>query len=76
MHGVERVRLWIRRWTILASCAGLLWGAAGAVIMVPLAGVQQLVAVAVIVAVTFASWPVYSCWMPSLTAFTLCRSPP
>ena len=38
---VERVRLWIRRWTILASCAGLLWGAAGAVIMVPLAGVQQ-----------------------------------
>ena len=68
---VERVRLWIRRWTILASCAGLLWGAAGAVIMVPLAGVQQLVAVAVIVAVTFASWPVYSCWMPSLTAFTL-----
>ena len=68
---VERVRLWIRRWTILASCAGLLWGAAGAVIMVPLAGVQQLVAVAVIVAVTFASWPVYSCWMPSLTAYTL-----
>lgn len=68
---VARVRLWIRRWTILAASAGLIWGTAGALITVPLAGIGQLVAVSVIVAVTFASWPVYSCWMPSLTAFTL-----
>lgn len=68
---VERVRLWIRRWTLLAASAGLVWGLLGATTMLPLEGVQQVVAVAVIVAVTFASWPVYSCWMPSLTAFTL-----
>ena len=38
------------------------------------AGVErraQVVTVAVVVAVTFASWPVYSCWLPSLTGFTL-----
>lgn len=68
---VERVRLWIRRWTILAASAGLIWGAAGAALTVPQSGIYQVVVVAVIVAVTFASWPVYSCWMPSLTAFTL-----
>ena len=44
---------------------------AGAAFIVPVKGIEQVVTVAVIVAVTFASWPVYSCWMPSLTAFTL-----
>ncbi len=68
---VERVRLWIRRWTMLAASAGVLWGAAGAALMIPQGGMHQVVVVAVVVAVTFASWPVYSCWMPSLTAFTL-----
>ncbi len=67
----EHVRLWIRRWTMLASSAGLIWGGAGAALMLPQSGIYQVVVVAVIVAVTFASWPVYSCWMPSLTAFTL-----
>lgn len=68
---VARVRLWIRRWTVLATCAGIIWGVAGAAFLVPVSGILQVVTVAVIVAVTFASWPVYSCWMPSLTFFTL-----
>lgn len=68
---VARVRIWIRRWTWLAFGAGLVWGIAGAVFPFPVSGVTQVTTVAVIVAVTFASWPVYACWMPSLTAFTL-----
>ena len=35
-----------------------------------------MITVATIVAVTFASWPVYSCWLPSLSAFTLCSLTP
>lgn len=68
---VERIRLWIRRWTALAAAAGVIWGIAGVAFMVPHSGIQQIVPVAVIAGVTFASWPVYSCWMPSLTVFTL-----
>ena len=68
---VERIRLWIRRWTALAAAAGVIWGVAGIAFMVPHSGIQQIVPVAVIAGVTFASWPVYSCWMPSLTVFTL-----
>lgn len=71
----QRIRVWIRRWMILAAAAGVIWGVAGAVFLVPAgsnsAGILQVVTVAVIVAVTFASWPAYSAWMPSLTAFTL-----
>lgn len=71
----QRIRLWIRRWTMLAAAAGVIWGVAGAVFLVPVGstptGILQVVTVAVIVAVTFASWPAYSAWMPSLTAFTL-----
>lgn len=68
---VARVRIWIRRWTVLATCAGFIWGVAGAVFLVPVSGILQVVTIAVIVAVTFASWPVYSSWMPALTFFTL-----
>lgn len=68
---VARVRIWIRRWTWLAFCSGLVWGIAGAVFPFPTTGVAQVTTVAVVVAVTFASWPIYACWMPSLTAFTL-----
>ena len=67
----ERIRLWIRRWTILASCAGIIWGTAGVMLVIPHPGLLQVLVVAIIVAVTFASWPVYSCWMPSLAAFSL-----
>lgn len=71
----RRIRLWIRRWTILAAAAGIIWGVAGTAFLVPAAsgssGILQVVTVAVIVGVTFASWPAYSVWMPSLTAFTL-----
>ena len=68
---VARIRLWIRRWTALAIASGIIWGVAGPAFMIPLSGISQMVTVAVIVAVTFASWPVYSCWLPSLTAFTM-----
>lgn len=68
---VERIRIWIRRWTILAVFAGVIWGIGGPAMLVPLSGISQVVTVAVVVAVTFASWPVYACWLPSLTAFTV-----
>ena len=68
---VERIRIWIRRWTALAIYSGLIWGVAGPAFLLPLSGISQVVTVAVVVAVTFASWPVYSCWLPSLTAFTV-----
>ena len=68
---VLRIRLWIRRWTALAVAAGIIWGVAGPALMLPLSGISQVVTVAVVVSVTFASWPVYSCWLPSLTAFTI-----
>ncbi|MFR6028103.1 MAG: sensor histidine kinase, partial [Sutterella wadsworthensis] len=45
-------------------------------LMVPFQGAHQMITVATIVAVTFASWPVYSCWLPSLSAFTLCSLTP
>lgn len=69
-HRVERIRVWIRRWTALAVFAGVIWGIAGSLFLGSVTGLLQVMTVAVIVAVTFASWPVYSCWMPSLTIFT------
>ena len=68
---VARIRIWVRRWTALAIAAGIIWGVAGPSLMLPRSGISQVVTVAVVVAVTFASWPVYSCWLPSLTGFTL-----
>ena len=70
------IRKWIRRWTALAVSAGIIWGVAGPTLMVPFQGAHQMITVATIVAVTFASWPVYSCWLPSLSAFTLCSLTP
>ena len=54
------IRKWIRRWTALAVSAGIIWGVAGPTLMVPFQGAHQMITVATIVAVTFASWPVYS----------------
>ncbi len=68
---VGNIRRWVRRWTWLAVMSGLFWGIASPLMMTSLSGLHQVVTVAVVVAVTFASWPVYSCWLPSLTAFTL-----
>ena len=70
------IRTWIRRWTALSVSAGIIWGVAGPVLMVPSEEALQVLTVATIVAVTFASWPVYSCWLPSLSAFTLCSLTP
>ena len=66
----ERVRTWVRRWFALAVYSGIVWGVAAGVFTSLAQGLWQIVTVAAIVAVTFASWPVYSCWLPSLTAFT------
>ena len=68
---VAHIRHWVRRWTILAVASGIIWGVGGPVLFMSLSGISQVVTVAVVVAVTFASWPVYSCWMPSLFAFTV-----
>lgn len=68
---VAHIRLWIRRWTTLAVAAGIVWGVGGPAFFVSLSGISQVVTVAVVVAVTFASWPVYSCWLPSLFTFTV-----
>lgn len=67
----ERVRTWVRRWFALAVYSGIVWGVAAGAFTSLAQGLWQIVTVAAIVAVTFASWPVYSCWLPSLTAFTL-----
>lgn len=67
---VANIRMWLRRWMMLSVSAGVVWGVAGPAMMIPLSGISQVVTVAVVVAVTFASWPVYSCWLPSLTLFT------
>lgn len=68
---VSHIRQWVRHWTWLAVGAGIVWGVGGPALFVSLSGISQVVTVAVVVAVTFASWPVYSCWLPSLTAFTI-----
>ena len=49
---VERIRIWIRRWTALAVYAGIIWGVAGPAFLLPLSGISQVVTVAVVVAVS------------------------
>ena len=68
-----RIHLWVRAWMILASVSGVIWAVAG---MSFAYGAQsqmpsQILLVSVILSVTFASWPVYACWLPSLGVFTL-----
>lgn len=73
---VVRIRAWVRRWTLLAIVTGSIWGLTGILFVVQGSGLLQVMTVAIAVAVTFAGWPVYSCWMPSLTAFTLLSMTP
>ena len=73
---VKNVRAWVRRWTVLAVVTGSIWGLTGILFVVQGSGLLQVMTVAITVAVTFAGWPVYSCWMPSLTAFTLLSMTP
>lgn len=67
----RHVRRWLRVWMLLAVVSGLVWGFAGSVFLSPTQSMDEVVVVAVIVAIVFASWPVFSCWLPSLTVFTL-----
>ena len=73
---VKNVRAWVRRWTLLSVVTGSIWGLTGILFVVQGSGLLQVMTVAITVAVTFAGWPVYSCWMPSLTAFTLLSMTP
>ncbi len=67
----KRVRVWLRIWMAVAIVSGLVWGFAGTAFLDPQHAIDEVVLVTVIVAIVFASWPVYSCWLPSLTVFTL-----
>lgn len=73
---VKNVRKWVRRWTFSSIVTGSLWGLTGIIFVLQGGGILQVMTVAICVAVTFAGWPVYSCWMPSLTAFTLLTMTP
>ncbi len=61
------VRQWLRRWMMHTLAIGAVWGFAGAAFLMTQQVIDIVILVAVIVAVVFASWPVFSCWMPSLT---------
>ncbi|MCF0253839.1 MAG: hybrid sensor histidine kinase/response regulator [Duodenibacillus sp.] len=67
----ERIRGWLMRWLGLALFSGAVWGVSGFILVLLSEPVDQAALIAVIVAVVFASWPAYACWLPSLTAFTL-----
>ena len=65
------VRKWLSTWMWLSVATGVVWGFAGAAFLILQTTISQVVLVAVIVAVVFASWPAFACWLPSLTIFTL-----
>lgn len=66
------VRQWISRWMVLCGASGLLWGAAGFVFqLMAHEMLDQMILVCIIIAVVFASWPAFSCWLPGLTVFTV-----
>lgn len=67
----KHVRRWLRAWMLVAVVSGLVWGFAGSAFLAPKNPIDEVVIVTVIVAIVFASWPVFSCWLPSLTSFTL-----
>ncbi|MBQ9240137.1 MAG: hybrid sensor histidine kinase/response regulator [Duodenibacillus sp.] len=67
----SHMRDWIRRWMFNTSLTGIVWGFAGSALMVTAHPVDQVVLISVIVAIVFASWPSFSCWLPGLTVLTL-----
>lgn len=68
-----RIHLWVRVWMVLATISGIVWAVAGTTFAYDSDGqtASQILLVSVILSVTFASWPVYACWLPSLGVFTL-----
>lgn len=68
---IEHIRALLRTWMVLATYAGLVWGSAGFTFLFFGTTEDNIVVVAGIVAIVFASLPAHSCWLPGLTAFTL-----
>lgn len=66
-HREAHIREWLKVWMIASITTGALWGAAGTVLFATQQTIDVVVLVSVIVAVAFASWPAFSCWLPSLT---------
>lgn len=65
------IREWLRQWMIQSVATGIVWGFAGVAFLITQDTMEIVVLVSVMVAVVFASWPAYSCWIPSLFAVML-----
>ena len=65
------IREWLRQWMIQSVATGIVWGFAGVAFLITQDAMDIVVLVSVMVAVVFASWPAYSCWIPSLFAVML-----
>ena len=65
------IREWLRQWMIQSGATGIVWGFAGVAFLITQDTMDIVVLVSVMVAVVFASWPAYSCWIPSLFAVML-----
>ena len=65
------LREWLRQWMIQSVATGIVWGFAGVAFLNTQDTMDIVVLVSVMVAVVFASWPAYSCWIPSLFAVML-----
>ena len=65
------IREWLRQWMIQSEATGIVWGFAGVAFLITQDTMDIVVLVSVMVAVVFASWPAYSCWIPSLFAVML-----
>ena len=73
-HRHGRIRTWVNVWMVIALSAGLIWAVAGmSFIQGTPSGLSTKDAgvIAAILAVTFASWPIYACWLPALIGFTI-----
>ena len=65
------IREWLRQWMFQSVATGIVWGFAGVAFLITQDTMDIVVLVSVMVAVVFASWPAYSCWIPSLFAVML-----
>ena len=65
------IREWLRQWMIQSVATGIVWGFAGVAFLITQDTMDIVALVSVMVAVVFASWPAYSCWIPSLFAVML-----
>ena len=67
----SHIREWLKQWMIQSVATGIVWGFAGVAFLITQDTMDIVVLVSVMVAVVFASWPAYSCWIPSLFAVML-----